>query len=356
MPGGPLISIVVPVYAVQGYLAACLDSVLPADVEVPGGLEVIAVDDASPDGSGALIAERARTDHRLSAICLDRNAGPGNARNAGLAKAAGEYVWFVDGDDVITDGALGAVAARLAADRPDMLLIDYAELHQDGTTRPSHGAALLDRAPAGTFSIADAPYLVNLTMTAWSRVLRRDFLLGLDEPFRPGIHEDIPVTCAALFAGRLSALARVCYRYRRFRAGSAMMSSAGQNAVFDAYHEVLAMLGRLAAAGDPVATPAVRSAVFERAIWHYAAVLQTAGLVPRPDRKAFFGRMHEDFVRYEPPGYVLPPGPRGAKLALIRRGAYRTYELLEPLNRSRVALRQRTHSGDLRRSGVPDDN
>ena len=356
MTACPLISVVVPVYAVRPYLTACLDSVLAAADEVPGGVEVVAVDDASPDGSGALLTERARADRRLSVIRLDRTAGPGNARNVGLASAAGEYVWFVDGDDLIPDGALPAVAAKLAADSPDMLLIDYAELHQDGTTRPSHGIALLGRAPAGTFSIAEAPYLVNLTMTAWSRLLRRDFLRGLGEPFRPGIHEDIPVTCAALFAGRLSALARACYCYRRFREGSAMMSSAGQDAVFDAYREVLAMLGRLAAAGDPVATPAVRSAVFERAIWHYAAVFQTAGLVPRRDRRAFFGRMHEDFVRYEPPGYVLPPGPRGAKLALIRRGAYRTYELLEPLNRSRVALRQRTHSGDLRQSGVQDDN
>ena len=65
--------------------------------------------------------------------------------------------------------------------------------------------ALLRSAPAGTFSLADAPQLIGLTMTAWSKVLRRDFLLGLGEPFSPGIHEDIPVTCAALLARRGSA-------------------------------------------------------------------------------------------------------------------------------------------------------
>ncbi len=344
----PLISVVIPVYEVREYLAGCLDSVLVTGGAAAGGVEVIAVDDASPDGSGALLDERASADSRLSVIHLGRNAGQGSARNTGLAKAAGEYVWFVDGDDTIAPGALAAVGAKLAADRPDMLLIDYEERFPGGRTRPSTGGRLLADAPPGTFSLAAAPELVKLTMTAWSRVLRRDFLTGLDEPFRPGIHEDIPVSCAALFAGRLSALARVCYRYRRARGGSAMTSSTGQLAVFDAYHEVLAMLRDLGEAGDPVATPAVQRAVFERAISHYAAVLASTGpgigplgrpgLVPRGERKQFFGRMHEDYVSYLPPGYRLPAGVRGAKLRLISAGAYRTYEVLEPLNRIRVAL------------------
>ncbi len=88
-------------------------------------------------------------------------------------------------------------------------------------------------------------------------------------------------------------------------------------AVFSAYEEVLARLDRLVAAGDPVATPAVRSAVFERAIGHYAAVLQTTGpglgrvgrpgLLPRRDRRRFFARMHADFIATGPPGTVRRP-------------------------------------------------
>jgi len=353
MPGTPLISVVVPVYGVRRYLGECLDSVLgrPGGPDPGVAVEVIAVDDASPDGCGALLDDRASEDDRLTVIHLDRNEGPGNARNTGLAKAAGEYVWFVDGDDLLPAGALGAIAAKLAVDRPDVLLIDYEDLYPDGGTGPSHGAGLLRAAPPGTCTLADDPRLVDLTMTAWSKLLRRDFLLGLHQPFRRGIHEDIPVTCAALFAGRLSALGQPCYRYRRSRPGSFMVTtSSGHRAIFDAYDEVLGMLGKLAEAGDPVATPQVRSAVFERAISHYAAVLQTAGpgigpvgrpgLVPRRERRQFFDRMHADFVRYAPPGYHVPPGPRGAKLALIARGAYWSYEVLEPLNRLRVALRR----------------
>lgn len=351
VPEAVLVSVVLPVYRVRQYLTDSLDSLLAEPDPAQPAIEVIAVDDASPDRCGELLDERARTDPRLTVIHLDRTAGPGNARNLGLARAAGRYVWFVDADDMVAPGALAAIAARLARDRPDVLLVDYEERYPDGSTRPSPGAPLLRSAPAGTFSLADAPQLINLTMTAWSKLLRRDFLIGLDEPFRAGIHEDIPVTCAALLAGRLSALDQVCYSYRRSRPGSFMATTSSDHwGVFTAYEEVLDMLRKLADAADPVATPAVQSAVFERAIWHYTAVLEAtahgngrlgrAGLVPRRERRRFFARMHADFIRYRPDGYRGPGGARGAKFWLIEHAAYRSYTLLQPVNRLRVGARR----------------
>jgi CDP-glycerol glycerophosphotransferase len=352
VPTQPLISAVIPAFGVARYLPECLDSVLGA----PGGpsaaapsIEVIAVEDASPDESAELLDDRCASDSRLTVLHSARHLGPGGARNAGLAAAAGEYVWFVDGDDLVADGAIDAIAARLERDHPDVLLIDYEDVLPGGRRRPSPGRALLRGAPAGCFVLADAPQLINLTMTCWSKLFRRQFLTGLNEPFPAGIHEDIPVTCAALFGGRLSALDRVCYGYRRARQGSFMATtSAGHLAVFDAYEGVLDRLGKLAEDGAPVATPAVRSATFERAIWHYATVLQarrvgprpgmSRSLVPRGERRRFFRRMHADYLRYAPAGYRPPSGARGAKFRLIERDAYLTYELLEPLNRLRVRL------------------
>jgi CDP-glycerol glycerophosphotransferase len=340
----PLISIVVPVYNVRQYLSACLDSLLGPAADP--AIEVIAVDDASADGSADLLGDRATRDDRLTVVRLARNDGPGNARNTGLTRASGEYVWFVDGDDLLPEGALPAVAARLVADRPDVLLIGHEERYPDGSTRPSQGEPLLRAAPSGTFTLADAPGLINLTMTSWSKVLRREFLAGLDEPFRAGIHEDIPVTCAALLAGRIAALDQVCYSYRRSRPGSFMATTSGAHwGVFSAYEEVLDKVRKLAESGDAVATPAVQRAVFERAIFHYSTVFQATGsgpggrwLVPRAERRQFFARMHADFLRYRPAGYAVPAGARGAKFRLIERGAYRTYVLLEPLNKMRVAI------------------
>ncbi len=334
----PLISIVIPVYGVRQYLVDCLDSVLGQQADVR--IEVIAVDDASPDGCGALLDERAKLDGRLLVVHRDAPGGPGNARNVGLAKATGRYVWFVDGDDLLAPGAVSALSSRLCDGWPDVLLIDYREFFPNGNSSASPGAELLASAPTGLFSLADAPQLIGLTMTAWSKLFNREFLGRLGEPFRAGIHEDIPVTCAALLNGQLAALSRACYCYRRARPGSFMATkSTAHLAVFDAYAEVFTMLHKLVAAGDPVATSAVQTAVFERAIWHYAAVLQTAGLVPRGERRRFFERMHADFVSYAPAGYQLPGGARGAKFALIKRDRYRTYEALEPLNRWRVLAR-----------------
>ena len=172
----PLISVVIPVHGVADYLDRCLDSVLG---EAATSLEVIAVDDASPDGSGAILA--ARHDPRLRVISTPAAVGPGPARDLGAKEATGEYVWFVDGDDELAEGALPAVAGALTRLHPDLLILDFENLYPDGTTSPSGGARYLSGHQAGP--LADHPALVHLTMTAWSKVFRRDFLGGLGISF-----------------------------------------------------------------------------------------------------------------------------------------------------------------------------
>ena len=342
MPAPPMISVILPVYAVEEYLGGCLDSILD---QAPAGIEVIAVDDASPDGCGRILDARAARDPRLRVVHLPENAGPGHARNVGLDEATGEYVWFVDADDLLADGALAAAAARLGQDRPDVLLIDYEDLFPGGQTAPSPGRALLRDAPWGTFTLAEQPQLIHLTMTSWSKVIRHDFLAGLKQPFPEGIHEDVALTCAMLLgAERIGALPQVCYRYRRARPGSFMATpSSGQLRIFSSYETVFGLLDE----ADLPPSARVRAAVFERAIWHYTTVLQATGpgigrggLVPRAVRRDFFERMHRDFVRYRPPGYRHPPGARGIKFRLVERNAYWTYSVLEPVNELRVLLAQ----------------
>ena len=348
MPSLPRISIVLPVYSVPEYLDACLDSVLG---QATASTEVIAVDDASPDACGEILDARARADARLKVIHLAENAGPGNARNVGIKNASGDYVWFADADDMIAAGAVAQVTAALAQDRPDVLLIDYEDFYAGGATGPSPGGALLRAAPAGTFPLAARPALINLAMTAWSKVIRREFLDEIGLPFPPGIHEDVPVSCAVLLsARRISALARVCYSYRRARRESFMVTTSDRHFdIFASYQLVFDLLPSFAErAGTPV-TEAVRSALFGRAIWHYTTILGTGGvgigaarigggLVPSGARKAFFERMHKDFRRWRPAGYRYPAGARGVKFRLVERNAYRTYSVLEPVNQLRVLV------------------
>ena len=176
-----VISVVIPVHGVEDYLDRCLDSVLGEPAVA--GLEVIAVDDASEDRCGAILA--ARQDPRLRVITAPARLGPGPARDLGAKEATGEYVWFVDGDDELAEGALPAVTEALTRLRPDVLIVDFESLYPDGTTSPSGGAPYLG--PAVT-TLADHPALIHLTMTAWSKVFRRDFLSGLGISFAGDRH------------------------------------------------------------------------------------------------------------------------------------------------------------------------
>ena len=98
MSDSPLISVIIPVYKVQAYLSACMDSVLAQSYQ---NLQILLVDDGSPDDCGALCDKWAEKDSRIQVIHTE-NGGLSSARNAGLDVATGEYVLFVDSDDVIS--------------------------------------------------------------------------------------------------------------------------------------------------------------------------------------------------------------------------------------------------------------
>ena len=100
-----LLSVVVPAYDVAAYLPACLDSVLAqSDSLGRTGLEVVVVDDGSPDESGEIAETYAAGDPRVRVVHTD-NRGLGAARNEGLRHATGDLLAFADSDDVVPPGA-----------------------------------------------------------------------------------------------------------------------------------------------------------------------------------------------------------------------------------------------------------
>lgn len=146
-----LISFVVPAFRVQGYLRECLDSILG---QPETDIEVIAVDDCSPDASGDIIDEYAARDQRVHSVRLPENVGLGPARNIGLDRAVGEYVWFLDGDDWLTPECLTEVAERLRGTRPDVLLVDHVRTHWNDTATRSAMAEVFPESPGvGTFRL-----------------------------------------------------------------------------------------------------------------------------------------------------------------------------------------------------------
>jgi len=97
----PIISVIIPVYNVAHYLKQCIESIISQE----GNIEVILIDDGSPDESPSICDEYAQKDNRIHVI-HKQNGGVSSARNAGLDAAQGEWIWFVDGDDYIAENVL----------------------------------------------------------------------------------------------------------------------------------------------------------------------------------------------------------------------------------------------------------
>ncbi len=94
----PLVSVIIPLYNTDAYLEKCLNSVCGQSLQ---DIEIICVDDCSPDRSAEIVSDMALTDKRISLIRHEKNLGQGGARNTGVRAASANYVGSVDGDDWI---------------------------------------------------------------------------------------------------------------------------------------------------------------------------------------------------------------------------------------------------------------
>ncbi|WP_303979043.1 SP_1767 family glycosyltransferase [Streptococcus danieliae] len=122
-----LISIVVPVYNVSGYLRRCLDSILK---QTYGQFEVILVNDGSTDGSGLICQDYATKDSRIRLVHQE-NQGPSAARNLGLQLAQGEYVTFVDADDFLEATYLEVLYRGLVENDADISICNFTSFNEE---------------------------------------------------------------------------------------------------------------------------------------------------------------------------------------------------------------------------------
>ena len=177
----PLLSVVVPLYRVESYVDECLRS-----LACPG-VEVIAVDDASPDGSAAVAAR-----FPVRTVRVPTRVGLGAARNLGLSLARGDYVWFVDGDDLLPSGALDRVLPVLAGRDADVLLIGHAFTSGPDPSSVPYGLS--------SATVRSHPGLLRVRQAAWNRIVRVDLLRRTGVGFSDGLYEDVPYSHLVLAA------------------------------------------------------------------------------------------------------------------------------------------------------------
>jgi CDP-glycerol glycerophosphotransferase len=327
-----LLTVVVPAYRVQGYVRQCLESILAAK---EWDLEVIAIDDCSPDGTGGVMDDVATTDQRLQVVHLESNVGLGEARNIGLERASGEYVWFVDGDDWVDPAGVDAVCSRLRDASPDILLFDYARAYWNNRIQRNTLSELYRSPPPPlTFTLAERPSVMEIMMTAWNRAFRRQFLLDSGLRFGRGYYEDVRVTYPTLMlAERISLLDDVVYYYRQRRTGAITRTRNDKHfVVFDQYAPIFEFMDAHAPDYDQF-----RNLMFYRTMWHLLIILNNADRIPANREREYFSRLSEFYRRWKPAGYVPPEGREGTWERLVEADAFTRYRLVNAWDRRALA-------------------
>jgi CDP-glycerol glycerophosphotransferase len=229
------ISVVVPIYDVEDYLEDCLRSLARQTVE---DFEAVLVDDGSTDASAAIAERFAATDDRFR-LLRQPNGGLSRARNAGIDAAGGEYLAFLDSDDVLPPNAYELLLGTLTRTGSDFATGNVHRLTAAGCTQAPFLASAFARTRERTHVRRFAPLLDD--RTAWNKLWRRTFWEGCELRFPDGrLHEDIPVVLPAHFrAASVDVVQAPVYHYR--------VREAGAPSITQRRHELRALRDRLAA-------------------------------------------------------------------------------------------------------------
>jgi CDP-glycerol glycerophosphotransferase len=181
------VSVIIPIYNVEAYLDECLDSVR---AQHHRRLEILVVDDGSPDRSADIARRHAAEDSRIQVITRE-NGGLGAARNTGVRHATGDFLFFVDSDDVVPPNAVAAMLAATVRSGSDIVAAPATRFNSTRRWRPEwvelHNQERLH------VRIKDMPDLVRNNYT-WGKLYRTSFWRAADLWFREGVsYEDQPI-------------------------------------------------------------------------------------------------------------------------------------------------------------------
>ena len=241
------VSVIVPVYNAEGVVSLCIDSILAQRYK---DFELILVDDGSRDRSGAICDNFALQDERVKVI-HQQNAGVSAARNAGLKAAKGEWVTFVDSDDMVLDGFLESLVAAVSKDeRIDLAYCGYAIVEGSTSIKTYQTKTYI-----GKEQLHDVLSSTKLLYrcSPWAKLFRRSIITdnGLKFDTNLTISEDRLFLYKYLIHVRgVATTSTVGYIYGSFsptslkhKRVSTEMLAYRQRAITEAAHEVVAEFG-----------------------------------------------------------------------------------------------------------------
>jgi len=189
------ISIIVPAYNAAGFIDECLAHIVP---QMGPAHELIVIDDGSRDDTAARVqAQAAAAPQCALRLIRQANQGLAQVRNVGLEQARGDYILFIDSDDLLQPGILARLDAVIASHHPDAIALDFSMWHPD---RPDKNRAVrMGYTPDTLITDADTildVFFADRHLYAWARVIRREIYASFDQPLYPTnrLFEDVAVT------------------------------------------------------------------------------------------------------------------------------------------------------------------
>ena len=191
----PKVSVVVPIYNVERYLEECVDSILNQTLKE---IEIILVDDGSPDKCGDIVDRYAKKDSRVVAV-HQKNSGYSAAVNKGIDLAKGEYIGIIESDDFIEPDMYESLYNNAKANKTDItkgLFYYYnptlSPINQNRIFVNPNGVDLR-LAPRGAFHITEWPRIIGFHASIWSSIYRADFVKKIKIPETAGAsYQDLP--------------------------------------------------------------------------------------------------------------------------------------------------------------------
>src|SRR3954451_16318756 len=270
-----LLSVVVPAYDVAAYLPACLDSVLAQSASLGRvSLEVVVVDDGSPDESGSIADAYAARDPRVRVVHT-ANQGLGAARNEGLRHATGDLLAFADSDDVVPPGAYAALLRQLTRTGADFVTGSVARLEGSPDGEQLVEPPWMRRLHRQRMDVVidDLPEILG-DVFAWNKLFRSDFWRATGLSWPEGVrYEDQPTTTLAyLRARRFGIVPEVVYHWRIRSEGSSITQQRSSLAdLRDRWTTKLSSLRAVEEYGAPKVTRIFRDRVLAGDLHRYFA-------------------------------------------------------------------------------------
>ena len=201
-----MVSIIVPIYNIEGYIRECIDSIL---AQTYPDFELILVDDGSPDNCGRICDEYAEKDVRIKVIHKE-NGGLTSARNAGLSVAKGDWIMHVDGDDWIEPDMIESLIEAAKATEADLVFSDFIKYGPNAGNNqlPSWNSDKID---------SMSRYIAYVMTTIWGSIAKRSLYIdhSLKSPEGISYCEDFHLIVRLChFAKKIVNVHRPFYHYR----------------------------------------------------------------------------------------------------------------------------------------------